>query len=103
MIQITDNEVHTTQPESKRVHRIGTNAYFVKCTKLANDSAANFEEVLIEDIPDPEAEEDKDEKKDWGGVIYSKDIKKVQVMTQQEYDALEEKDLYTEYNIIDQS
>lgn len=60
MIEINEKEIYTTLPESKRVHRIDTEHYFVRCTKLPNDTAADFEEVAIEDVPAEETPEDID-------------------------------------------
>lgn len=47
MIKITDKEVYST--EGKYVHRIGTDSYFKRCSKLKDDSEEDFEEV--ESIP----------------------------------------------------
>jgi hypothetical protein len=60
MIEINEREVYTTLPESKRVHRLNTEHYFVRCTKLPADTAENFEEVNIEDVPVEETPEDID-------------------------------------------
>lgn len=60
MIEINDKEVYTTLPESKRVHRIDTGHYFTRCTKLPADTAEDFEEVDIEDVPVEETPEDID-------------------------------------------
>lgn len=54
MIQITEKEVLST--ENKYVHRIGTDSYFKKATKLPNDTAEMFEEV--DAIPAPPTEEE---------------------------------------------
>ena len=51
MIQITEKEVYST--EQKYVHRIGTDSYFKRATKLPNDTAEMFEEV--DSIPEPPA------------------------------------------------
>ena len=54
MIEINEKEIYTTLPESKRVHRIDTEHYFIRCTKLPSDVAESFEEVAIEDVPNDE-------------------------------------------------
>ena len=54
MIQITEKEVYST--EQKYVHRIGTDSYFKRATKLPNDTAEMFEEV--DSIPAPPTEEE---------------------------------------------
>ena len=53
-IVITDKEVYTDAPATKRVHRIDTEHYFIRCTKLPSDVAESFEEVAIEDVPNDE-------------------------------------------------
>lgn len=45
MIQITDKEITST--EGKYVHRIGTDVYFKRATKLPTDTAEMFEEVDV--------------------------------------------------------
>lgn len=54
MIKITDKEVYST--EGKYVHRIGTEAYFKRCSKLPNDTEEMFEEV--DEIPEHNPEDD---------------------------------------------
>lgn len=56
MIHINNKEVYTDLLE-KKVHRIGTDLYFSRCTKLPNDTISSFEEVAIEDIPQEPLEE----------------------------------------------
>lgn len=56
MIKITENEVYTDSPETMRVHRLGTDVYFSRCTRLSTDKAADFEEVRLEDVPSDELE-----------------------------------------------
>ena len=56
MIKITKNEVYTDSPETMRVHRLGTDVYFSRCTRLSTDKAADFEEVRLEDVPSDELE-----------------------------------------------
>lgn len=51
MIEISDKEVYTTSPETMKVHRLNTDVYFSRCTRLNNDTLDDFEEVRIEDIP----------------------------------------------------
>lgn len=58
MIKITEKEVYST--EGKYVHRIGTEAYFKRCSKLPNDTEGMFEEV--DTIPDAELVETKNSK-----------------------------------------
>ena len=53
MIVITDKEVYSDS--NKLVHRIGTQSYFKRCTKLAEDTDTDFEEV--DAVPDEEEEE----------------------------------------------
>lgn len=53
MIVITDKEIYSDA--DKYVHRLGTDAYFKRCTKLPNDTAEKFEEV--DEIPSPEISE----------------------------------------------
>lgn len=53
MIHITNKEVYTDLQE-KKLHRIGTDLYFSRCTKLPNDTISSFEEINIEDIPQEE-------------------------------------------------
>lgn len=60
MIKITENEVYTDSPETMRVHRLGTDVYFSRCTLLAADSAEDFEEVRIEDVPSDEPTEEEE-------------------------------------------
>ena len=54
MIKITENEVYTDKPETMRVHRLGTDVYFSRCTRLVADTAADCEEVRVEDVPSDE-------------------------------------------------
>lgn len=54
MIEINEREVYTTLPESKRVHRLNTEHYFIRCTKLPSDTLATFEEVDISQVPQDE-------------------------------------------------
>jgi len=54
MIRLTENEVYTDKPETMRGHRLGTEVYFSRCTRLSDDSVENFEEVRIEDVPSNE-------------------------------------------------
>lgn len=58
MIKIENNEVFTTEPETKKLHRIGEDMYFARCILFPNESVENFEEVDIEDIPQPNTEEE---------------------------------------------
>ena len=58
MIEITDKEVFTTLPEEKRIHRLGTDVYFSRCTKLNGDTIGNFEEISIEDIPSQDSQDE---------------------------------------------
>lgn len=60
-IVIDTKEVYTDAPDTKRVHRIGTENYFSRCTKLTTDTAEDFEEVNVEDVPNEETEELEDE------------------------------------------
>ena len=53
-IVIDTKEVYTDAPDTKRVHRLGTDIYFSRCTKLANDTAEDFEEVDLSQVPDDE-------------------------------------------------
>lgn len=50
MIVISEKEVHSDN--GKYIHRIGTDAYFKRCSKLKTDTEDNFEEV--ENLPDEE-------------------------------------------------
>lgn len=54
MIEFSEEEVYTTLPEEKKVHRIGTDVYFTRCTRLESDTIEDFEEVNIEPSPTPE-------------------------------------------------
>ena len=49
MIQITDKEITST--EGKYVHRLGTDVYFKRATKLPTDTPEMFEEA--DSIPEP--------------------------------------------------
>lgn len=53
MIVITDKEIYSDA--GKLVHRIGTNSYFKRCIKLADDVDIDFEEV--DAVPADEEEE----------------------------------------------
>lgn len=53
MIVITEKEVYSDA--GKLVHRIGTESYFTRCTKLSDDVDTDFEEV--DEIPIQEEEE----------------------------------------------
>lgn len=53
MIVITEKEVYSDA--GKLVHRIGTESYFTRCTKLSDDVDTDFEEV--DEIPSHEEEE----------------------------------------------
>ena len=50
-IVISEKEVYTDAPDTKRVHRLGTDIYFSRCTKLNDDTTEKFEEVNVEDVP----------------------------------------------------
>ena len=54
MIQITDKEIYTDDAANKRVHRLNTEHYFIRCTKLPADTAEDFEEVDISQVPQNE-------------------------------------------------
>ena len=54
MIKITETEVFST--DGKYVHRLNTDNYFKRATKLPNDTEALFEEV--DNIPAPPTEEE---------------------------------------------
>lgn len=58
MIVITTKEIYSDS--GKYIHRIGTDAYFKRCSKLPTDTADNFEEVDI--LPDEELAQAKAEK-----------------------------------------
>jgi len=51
MVKISDKEVYTTATKTKKIHRIGTDVYFTRCTKLPNDTLDDFEEIDIENVP----------------------------------------------------
>lgn len=51
MIQTSEKEVWTDEPQTKRLHRLGSVCYFVRGQLLPNEGAESFEEVLISDIP----------------------------------------------------
>ena len=51
MIQITDKEITST--DGKYVHRLGTDVYFKRATKLPADTPEMFEEA--DSIPEPPA------------------------------------------------
>ena len=55
---MNNKEVYTTSPNEKRVHRMGTDVYFSKCTRLKGDTLDMFEEVNIEDVPQLEIPDD---------------------------------------------
>ena len=50
MIVISEKEVYSDN--GKYIHRIGTDAYFKRCSKLPSDTEDNFEEV--DNLPDEE-------------------------------------------------
>lgn len=54
MIVITTKEIYSDS--GKYIHRIGTDAYFKRCSKLPTDTADNFEEVdsIPETVPEDE-------------------------------------------------
>lgn len=54
MIEINDKEVYTDDAANKRVHRLNTEHYFIRCTKLPSDTLATFEEVDISQAPQDE-------------------------------------------------
>ena len=54
MIQITDKEITST--DGKYVHRLGTDVYFKRATKLPTDTPEMFEEA--DSIPEPPGEEE---------------------------------------------
>lgn len=58
MIVITDKEIYSDA--GNYVHRIGTDSYFKRCSKLPNDTVEMFEEV--DSIPDAELAEVKNSK-----------------------------------------
>lgn len=58
MIIITEKEVYSDN--GKYIHRIGTDAYFKRCSKLPSDTSDNFEEV--DAIPDEELKQAKEVK-----------------------------------------
>lgn len=51
MIEISDKEVWTDEPQTKRLHRLGSVCYFVRGQLLQGETAESFEEVNISDIP----------------------------------------------------
>ena len=51
MIQISEKEVWTTEPQTKRLHRLWSVCYFVRGQLLPNETAESFEEVNLSDIP----------------------------------------------------
>lgn len=51
MIEISDKEVWTDEPQTKRLHRIDSVCYFVRGQLLQGETAESFEEVNISDIP----------------------------------------------------
>ena len=91
MIVITDKEVYSDS--NKLVHRIGTQAYFKRCTKLAEDTDTDFEEV--DAVPDEEEEETVPFEEQ------AKIILKAQtrsITTFNNNDALKVKDLFDDWN-----
>ena len=61
MIEMNEKEVYTTSPNEKRVHRIDTDVYFSRCTRLNGDTLVMFEEVNIEDVLQLEIPDDFEE------------------------------------------
>ena len=91
MIVITDKEVYSDA--GKLVHRIGTQSYFKRCTKLAEDTDTDFEEV--DAVPDEEEEETVPFEEQ------AKIILKAQtrsITTFNNNDALKVKDLFDDWN-----
>lgn len=58
MIEMNNKEVFTTLPSEKRVHRIDTDVYFSRCTRLNGDTLDMFEEADIADVPQLEIPDD---------------------------------------------
>lgn len=90
MIVITDKEVYSDS--NKLVHRIGTQAYFKRCTKLAEDTDTDFEEV---DAVPAEEEEETVPFEEQARVILKAQTREITTFTNN--DALKVKDLFDDW------
>lgn len=90
MIVITDKEVYSDS--NKLVHRIGTPAYFRRCTKLAEDTDTDFEEV---DAVPAEKEEETVPFEEQARVILKAQTREITTFTNN--DALKVKDLFDDW------
>lgn len=95
MITITDKEIYSDQ--GKYVHRIGTEIYFKRCSKLAGDTQEMF--VEVDSIPDPPTEEETQRRKEVEDKVksmlfYAEIPKVINTMDIPDQDSLVVKDLY---------
>ena len=57
MIKINDNEAYTDMPDTHRISRHGDGMYFTRTTLLAGETAEDFEEVPVDELPQDNEEE----------------------------------------------
>lgn len=93
MIIITDKEVYSDS--NKLVHRIGTNAYFKRCIKLAGDTDTDFEEV---DTVSVEEEEENVSFEEQARIILKAQTREITTFTNN--DALKVRDLFDNWSDV---
>ena len=57
MIKINNNEAYTDMPDTHRICRHGDEMYFTRTTLLAGETAEDFEEVPVDELPQDNEEE----------------------------------------------
>ena len=57
MIKINNNEAYTDMPDTHRICRHGDGMYFTRTTLLAGETAEDFEEVPVDELPQDNEEE----------------------------------------------
>ena len=57
MIHIKGNEAYTDMPDTHRISRHGDEMYFTRTTLLAGETAEDFEEVPVDELPQDNEEE----------------------------------------------